>query len=129
MKKRLLSLLICLMVAVSTISFVGCGGLSSGSLVLYENGMAYTVSEKGEALPVYSLSYEIHRSTLSSSDPVRPNNPPIALSAVGVFANIGGSKPKLILAIILLLYDRQSNISLDCCIYPTKPPIGKNILS
>ena len=59
MKKRFLSALICLMVAISTISFTGCGLLQEGDVVEYEPGMSYVVTEKGEALPYYALSYDI----------------------------------------------------------------------
>lgn len=59
MKKRFLSALICLMIAISTISFTGCGLLQEGDVVEYKPGMSYVVTEKGEALPYYSLSYDI----------------------------------------------------------------------
>ena len=58
MKKRLMSLFISFILIFSTFSMIGCGG-GTGDLVLYQDGMTYTVTEKGEALPVYALSYDI----------------------------------------------------------------------
>ena len=59
MKKRFISLFISFILIFSTFSMIGCAGGKTGDLVLYQDGMSYTVTEKGEALPVYSLSYDI----------------------------------------------------------------------
>ena len=58
MKKRFISLFISFIILFSTFSMVGCS--KTGDLEFYQDGVTtYTVTEKGEALPVYSLSYEI----------------------------------------------------------------------
>lgn len=57
MYKKLLSIFICMGLAASL--FAGCAGQpSEANLKLYQEGMAYTETEKGTPAPVYARSYE-----------------------------------------------------------------------